>query len=168
MSLPRIDIAIAAGNWGGEKKWRTLAEAAVSAAIETAGLTLPQNGELSILLTDDVAIRELNRRWRGLDKPTNVLSFPADEIVAAQSAAQPRDGAPAMLGDIVLARETLQAEADLAPRPFDHHFSHLVIHGFLHLFGYDHINEADAERMEQIERGALKKIGLPDPYAGER
>jgi len=164
VSLPRIEIAIAAGNWGGEKKWRALAETAVAAAIETAGLRLPSAGELSILLTDDAAIRELNRRWRSLDKPTNVLSFPANENVVAL----PQGGVPVMLGDIVLARETLESEADLALQPFDHHFSHLVIHGFLHLFGYDHLEEADAEQMEQIERKALRKIGLPDPYATER
>ena len=95
------------------------------------------------MLTDDAGIRTLNSNWRGIDKPTNVLSFPALQPPAGA----PSD-APRMLGDIAIAYQTTRKEADEEQKPFDHHLSHLAVHGFLHLIGYDHENDEDAETME--------------------
>jgi probable rRNA maturation factor len=96
-------------------------------------------------------VRRLNAQYRGRDKPTNVLSFP-----------QP---AGPLLGDVVLAAETVRAEAALAGKPLEAHMAHLIIHGFLHLIGYDHKGEEEAEAMEAVERAALERIGISDPYA---
>ncbi len=99
------------------------------------------------MLTDDAGIRTLNSNWRGIDKPTNVLSFPA-----LQPEGEWKEGdAPRMLGDIAIAYETMRREADEEQKPFDHHLSHLAVHGFLHLIGYDHENDGDAEEMEALE-----------------
>jgi probable rRNA maturation factor len=111
------------------------------------------------MLTDDAGIRTLNKNWRGIDKPTNVLSFPA--LQSERTA----DNAPRMLGDIASAYETTRSEADAEHKPFDHHLSHLAVHGFLHLVGYDHENDNDAEIMEGLERDILAQLGIPDPYA---
>ncbi|MEA2882108.1 MAG: putative rRNA maturation factor, partial [Bradyrhizobium sp.] len=119
--------------------------------------------ELAVMLTDDAGIRTLNRNWRGQDKATNVLSFPALPPTGGQSA----DDAPRMLGDIAIAWETTRREADDEQKAFDHHLSHLAVHGFLHLVGYDHENEVDAEAMENLEREILGLLGIPDPYAGQ-
>jgi len=113
------------------------------------------------MLTDDTGIRTLNSNWRGIDKPTNVLSFPA---------LQPRgerqvDDAPPILGDIAIAYETTRREADEEQKPFDHHLSHLAVHGFLHLIGHDHEKDQEAEAMEALEREILSQLGIPDPYA---
>ena len=114
------------------------------------------DGEVSIVFTDDAAIRALNDRWRGQDKATNVLSF-----------AQDGPGRQAgMVGDIVLAQETVAREAALEDKPLNHHIAHMIVHGFLHLLGYDHQNDQDAETMEDLERKALALIGITDPYAG--
>jgi probable rRNA maturation factor len=113
------------------------------------------------MLTDDSGIRTLNSNWRGIDKPTNVLSFPA---LQPTGAGMPPD-APRMLGDIAIAYETTRKEADEEEKPFDHHLSHLAIHGFLHLIGYDHEKDDDAEAMESLEQEILAQLGIPDPYA---
>lgn len=164
MIAPHIDIAITSDAWGAKPKWSRLIEQAVAAAIAAARMRVPPDCELSILLTDDEAVRALNARWRGIDKPTNVLSFPASD----RSDIGPNSPAHAMLGDIALGRETIEREAAIAAKPFDHHLQHLVIHGFLHLIGYDHQNDSDAERMEELERQALKLLAVPDPYASGR
>jgi probable rRNA maturation factor len=111
------------------------------------------------VFSDDRRVRELNAVWRGKDRPTNVLSFPAF--------ATPGRGAalPPMLGDIVLAFETAAGEARLEGKTLEHHISHLVLHGLLHLLGYDHEQDAEADEMEAIERGALARLAIPDPYA---
>ncbi len=103
-------------------------------------------------------ISRLNAEWRGKDKPTNVLSFPAFAV-------RPGDALPPMLGDIVLARETLAREAEAEKKPFDHHLAHLVVHGLLHLLGYDHETAAEADEMEGAERRALARLEIPDPYS---
>ena len=130
-------------------------EALVRRAIEAAEAALAEGerdgAELSILFTDDAGIRELNRKWRGKDMPTNVLSFP-------QTGGR-------LLGDVILSAETLKREAGLADKPLEDHMAHLLIHGYLHLLGYDHEGEDDAEKMEQLERVALKSLGISDPYA---
>jgi probable rRNA maturation factor len=113
------------------------------------------------MLTDDAGIRTLNNNWRGIDKPTNVLSFPALPPTGESGP----DDAPRMLGDIAIAYQTTRAEADDEQKPFDHHLSHLAVHGFLHLIGYDHEKDGDAEAMESLETGILAQLGIPDPYA---
>lgn len=152
-----IDIALEAGGWPDEDALRSLAETAVGTALAELGLQATQPVELSLLFTDDAHIQVLNREWRGKDKATNVLSFPAFEVA-------PGDALPPMLGDIVLAHETISSEAALEQKPFEHHFTHLVIHGLLHLLGYDHETDAEAEEMEAIERRALARLAIPDPY----
>jgi probable rRNA maturation factor len=149
---PTIEIAVDAGDWPPEAALRDIAENAVAAAVAMLGPVGAEGPcELSILFTNDRAMRELNAKWRRKDKPTNVLSFP--------------QASGAMLGDIVLAAETLAREAALADKPLEDHMAHLIIHGFLHLLGYDHEDEAEAEKMEQLERAALARIGIADPYA---
>jgi probable rRNA maturation factor len=113
--------------------------------------------ELSIVLADDALLRELNARWRGVNKPTNVLAF------AAESSAMPPD-APRLLGDVVIAFETVVSEAEAQEKPLAHHLRHLVVHGVLHLLGWDHEDAAEAERMEALEVAVLHELGVPDPY----
>jgi probable rRNA maturation factor len=115
--------------------------------------------EVSILFTDDAAIRRLNAQYRGQDKATNVLSFPQAAGPHGQA------GGARLLGDIILAFETVGAEAALAGKPLKAHMAHLVIHGFLHLLGFDHEGDAEAETMEALERAALERMGIADPYA---
>jgi probable rRNA maturation factor len=157
---PETEVLIVAECWAAEAD----AEAIVHRAIATAASMVdPDTGdaELAVMLTDDAGIRTLNKNWRGQDKPTNVLSFPALQPTAAPS---PED-APRMLGDIAIAYETTRREADDEQKPFDHHLSHLAVHGFLHLVGHDHENDGDAEAMENLERAILAELGIPDPYA---
>jgi probable rRNA maturation factor len=124
-------------------------------------LRLKGETEISVLFTDDVHIKELNARWRGKDKPTNVLSFPA-------FSASREKALPPMLGDIVLAHETVSREAELDEKRFDHHLTHLILHGLLHLLGFDHETEEEAEAMEAAERRILAKLAIADPYAVTR
>jgi probable rRNA maturation factor len=118
--------------------------------------------ELSVRLTGDEEVRALNAEWRGKDKPTNVLSFPLAE--AEELAAADEDGPELMLGDIVLARGVCAAEAADKAVPLDHHAAHLMVHGTLHLLGYDHHDEAEAEDMEARETRALARLGIANPY----
>lgn len=117
--------------------------------------------EISVVLADDATVQGLNRDWRGKDKPTNVLSFAALDDDGA-----PRvPGAPLLLGDIVLAFETCRAEAAAQHKPLSDHLSHLVVHGVLHLLGYDHEDdETEAEEMERLEAAVLARFGIADPY----
>jgi probable rRNA maturation factor len=117
------------------------------------------NAELSVLLCDDATIARLNAQWRGQQKPTNVLSFPAPPLQGAV-----RDE-KIPLGDIAIAYETLAREAGENGKTVSEHLSHLVVHGFLHLLGYDHHMDDEAERMERLERDILARIGIADPYA---
>jgi probable rRNA maturation factor len=111
---------------------------------------------VSVLLTDDAAIQLLNREWRGIDKPTNVLSFPAPATKAGPG--------QQMLGDVVIAYETLERECAEEDRVFLHHLAHLTAHGFLHLIGYDHQNDSDADAMEGLESKIMNAMKMPDPY----
>nr|WP_244466829.1 rRNA maturation RNase YbeY [Devosia geojensis] len=133
-----------------------MAERAVMQALEQSGAKLAGPAELSIVLTDDAEQHELNREWRGKDSSTNVLSFPQIE---------PFGRVEGLLGDITLARETVAREAEELGKPFDHHFTHLVVHGFLHILGYDHIDETEALQMEGLETQILARLGVEDPYA---
>ncbi|MET3519566.1 MULTISPECIES: rRNA maturation RNase YbeY [unclassified Mesorhizobium] len=151
-----IDISIEAGDWPDEAGLTRLVDRAVAAAFAETGVD--GASELSIVFSDDAHIRTLNAGWRGKDKPTNVLSFPAFPF--------PKGGPlPPMLGDIVLAAETVAREAALEDKPLANHITHLVIHGLLHLLGHDHETDAEAEEMEAIERAALARLAIPDPYA---
>jgi probable rRNA maturation factor len=155
-SVPvEIDMSVEAGDWPDEAALTRLVDRAVSAAFAETAAAGPS--ELSIVFSDDAHIRTLNAGWRGKDKATNVLSFPAFPF--------PKGGKlPPMLGDIVLAAETVAHEATLEEKPFENHITHLVIHGLLHLLGYDHETDAEAEEMEAIERAALARLAIPDPY----
>jgi probable rRNA maturation factor len=156
-----IDIRTDAPAWEGAAAAASLV--AVRAAAEAALADLapgPGTWELSILLTDDEAIAALNRDWRGKEGPTNVLSFPSDDDAPAA------DGPPALLGDVIVAHATLVREAEAAGIPFADHLRHLVVHGVLHLLGYDHENDVEAEEMESRETEILAGLGVPDPYAG--
>ena len=133
-------------------------EKAVKTAIRIASLKLPENAELSILFGNDKTLQTLNLKWRSKDKPTNVLSFPGEEISPGQEAGM-------MLGDIAISLETADREATLENKNLDDHIIHLIVHGFLHLFGYDHENDAEADQMESLERKVLAELGISDPYA---
>jgi probable rRNA maturation factor len=153
---PTADVLIAADCWQAHADAEDVVQRAIAAA--ATFVELPANKtEIAVMLTDDARVRELNRQWRGQDKATNVLSFPA---------AQPPGPAPQplMLGDIAIAYETTRNEAEAEGKPFQNHLSHLAIHGFLHLLGYDHLNDEEAEEMEGLERDILAKLGIADPY----
>lgn len=133
-----------------------LAERAILAALAGAKPRIKGAAEISVLLTDDAEQRTLNAQWRGKDASTNVLSFPQIEPFA------PLIG---LLGDISLARETLEREAADLGKSLEDHFTHLMVHGFLHILGYDHLEEAEALHMEGLETQILAGLGIGDPYA---
>jgi probable rRNA maturation factor len=156
VATPSIDIQIASPLW----KAQRAAEQTVRDAIAAAAAALStMDGEVSVLLTDDAGIRTLNRDWRSIDKPTNVLSFPAAKTIG---------GGTTMLGDIVIAYETLERECADEARVFLHYLAHLTVHGFLHLIGYDHQNDADADEMEGLETKIMASLKIPDPYLARR
>ena len=136
-------------------------EAQVRRAVEAALPPTRAACEIAVVLTDDESMRALNARFRGNDKPTNVLSFPAP--ASAQSPAG-KDAPPASLGDILVAFETAKAEAAAQGKEFGHHVAHLIVHGVLHLLGYDHEADAEAEAMEARERAILMRLDISDPY----
>ena len=152
-SPPQIDIQTQSPLW----KAQPLAEQTVRDAVTAAASALSTaDSEVSIVLTDDSAMAVLNRDWRGIDKPTNVLSFPASGHKGSESSR--------FLGDIVIAYETLVRECDDEDRKFLHHLAHLAVHGFLHLVGYDHETDAQAEEMEGLESKIMTRMSMPDPY----
>lgn len=157
-----IDIAVDSDQWQDIEAFEELAQK--TSAIVTRWLEEresikfpPVPMELSVLLTDDASIKEINSKWRRQDKATNVLSFPTKELDVG-------DTPLPLLGDVIFAYETILREAEELTKSFEEHLTHLFIHGFLHLLGYDHINDTDAEQMERIETGILLSIGLSDPY----
>lgn len=160
IALPMTEVLVVADCWHTEPEAEAVIHRAVAAAAEIADADVGE-AELAVMLTDDAGIRTLNSNWRGIDKATNVLSFPALQPTGTGGP----DDAPRMLGDIAIAYETTRKEADDEQKPFDHHLSHLAVHGFLHLIGYDHEKDADAEAMEALEREILAQLGIPDPYA---
>jgi probable rRNA maturation factor len=170
-----VDVLITSSAW----KMLPQAVEVVQRSIAAAAAANPEprlrNAELSVLLCDDATIAALNGRWRGREKPTNVLSFPA----LLPNGARPSDGIPSdgipsdgipsdkiPLGDIAIAGETLVREADASGKTVPAHLAHLVVHGFLHLVGYDHETDDEAEEMERQERDILARISVADPYAG--
>ena len=157
----RIDFS-GGDQWSAADK--ALVERAAVAAVNAADAyeedeEPPSAYEVSVFLADDQAVRVLNRDWRNKDQPTNVLSFPADMPTIP--------GEPRMIGDIALARETLLRESQEQRKPLAHHLQHLVVHGVLHLFGFDHLDDADAADMEAFEIEILGSLDVPDPYAAE-
>jgi probable rRNA maturation factor len=154
---PQIEVMVQSARWKTRPRAAGTVRRAVAAAAQALS-TAP--GALAIVLTDDSAIRALNRDWRGHDAPTNVLSFPS-------GATRPGGDAPHHLGDIVIAYQTVRREADAEHKPFGHHLAHLAVHGFLHLLGYDHQNIRDARRMERLEVRILAQLAVSDPYAGD-
>jgi probable rRNA maturation factor len=147
----KIDVLVDSDRWNEPAKARSTVRRAVAQAAATASTT---GTELAIVLTDDSAIRQLNRLWRGIDAPTNVLSFPSKRTADE----------PSHLGDVVLGFETIAREAEAEGKPFAHHLAHLAVHGFLHLVGYDHEDEQGALAMEDAERAVLRQLAIPDPY----
>lgn len=142
-----VDMVEACPLWRGH-------EEALRRALSAAAASERRDGEVSLLLGDDAAVAELNQQFRGKSAATNVLSFPAADGMGG-----------GFLGDIALAAETIAREADVQGKRFEDHAAHLAVHGFLHLLGYDHESDADAEIMEQKERDILRQLGIADPYA---
>jgi len=151
---PAVDIVVASPLWATQRSIKRLLRRAIG---EAASVTSTPVGELAIVLTDDSAIRALNRDWRFRDAATNVLSFPTPETDHAH-------GTPRLLGDIVIAYETTEREARAENKPFAHHAAHLAVHGFLHLAGYDHAEDVEAAAMENLETAILARLDVPNPY----
>jgi probable rRNA maturation factor len=149
---------VEAGDWPEEAALEKLVSNVFRATESELGLASEHPSEVSLLFTDDQTMRGINAEWRGKDTPTNVLSFPAFPL-------RPGMAPKPLLGDIVLAFETVAREAKADAKPLEHHLSHLIAHGLLHLFGHDHETDTEAEVMEQLERQILAQLAIPDPYA---
>jgi probable rRNA maturation factor len=187
-----IDVALdQSDDWQGNQHWSTLAQKAVEAALAIAEMSSNTLLSISICLSSDNEVQVLNAQWRGKDKPTNVLSFPMLDQTQVEQLCHPREGGgpspslaklqppvtdsrlrgndeelgEVLLGDIILAHGVCIAEADDKAIPLADHVTHLIIHGTLHLLGYDHIDEIDAEDMESLEVKALASLGLGNPYS---
>jgi probable rRNA maturation factor len=151
-----LNIEISRNSDGWPAALDARADQAVRAALALSKAKITGAAELSLVLTDDAEQQVLNRDWRGIDKATNVLSFPQIEPFGPVSG---------LLGDIILARETLEREAAEQGVSLEDHFTHLVVHGFLHLLGYDHMDDDEALAMEGLETQILASLGVADPYA---
>lgn len=162
-----LETAVINEGWSTATDWEALAEQAVTATLAAtpfAALTsLPATVEIAIRLTNDAEVHQLNAAYRGKDKPTNVLSFPMVQPDLIEGLANTDDG-EVLLGDIVLALGVCAKEAEEKRIPVADHATHLIVHGLLHLLGYDHIRDEEAERMESIERAVLSGLGLHNPY----
>ncbi len=156
----KLDIEAA---WPSPSDWEALTERAATALAQIAPELANSRLSASVLFADDAEVHALNAEWRGKDKPTNVLSFPMlerDELLALGA-----NGPPELLGDIVLAFETCQREAEDKGISLEHHTAHLIVHGLLHLAGYDHeLSPEHARAMERLEIKALAQMGIADPY----
>jgi probable rRNA maturation factor len=150
-----LEISVPSSLWRGLPRARTMARETIAACANEIRATPSGRAGVSLCLSDDAHLRELNARWRGPDKPTNVLSFPAAQ----------RAGPASMLGDIALAYETIAREAETSGVTLADHYRRLVAHGFLHLLGYDHRTDEEAGRMEALEKRILARVGVADPYA---
>ncbi len=164
-----MELDIACDGWPERptvsETWTALADQCAAAAIAVEPLLANARLSASVLFTSDAQVQALNREWRGKDRATNVLSFPmlsADNLRALAA-----DGPPVLLGDIALAYETCMREADEKDIGLSAHAAHLLVHGFLHLAGHDHVDsDAQASAMEALEIKALAQLGLPNPYTG--
>ena len=163
MSELDIQISIEEGAWPSEERLLEMSGQVLGAAAnflrDKEKQPFPKAGapEVSLVFTSDAQIRGINAEWRSQDKPTNVLSFPAFPLTPGKMPGP-------MLGDIIFAQETLTREATDLGKSFDDHLTHLMVHGFLHLFGYDHMDDEEAEKMEGLETRILAELGLSDPY----
>lgn len=160
-----IQVSVEDDGWGDEASLQDVGSRVLGAAADflarEQGQPFPEKPpEVSLVFTDDASIREINAEWRQQDKPTNVLSFPAFPVT-------PGEKPGPMLGDIVIARETVEREAVDLGKSFEEHLTHLLVHGFLHLLGYDHMETEEAEEMEALETRILASLGLSDPYVGQ-
>jgi probable rRNA maturation factor len=155
-----LDILHEAGDWSLLGDRDALITAAGLALARDARFASHPAAEVCVALSDDATVRELNARFRGKDKPTNVLSFPSLADFGGP-------GSVPMIGDIVLAQETVEREAAEQDIALAHHLQHLVVHGLLHLLDYDHETEDDAQAMESLEVEILATLGIPNPYSGE-
>lgn len=166
MSELDIQISVEEGAWPSEARLLEISDRVLGAAARflqvSEGQPFPKTGapEVSLVFTNDDAIRGINAEWRSQDKPTNVLSFPAFPLMPGKMPGP-------MLGDIIFAEETLAREAGELGKSFDDHLTHLMVHGFLHLFGYDHMDDEEAEKMEGLETRILAELGLSDPYGDD-
>ncbi len=153
-SIPvAVDVTVESELWAACPEAENTVLRAIAAAAEAA----QTGGEVAVLLTDDSAVRQMNARWRGIDKPTNVLSFPAGESTTAPGEIH--------LGDIAIAYETVAAESGAENKAFADHLAHLAVHGYLHLVGFDHETDPEAADMEHLETRILSSLGITDPYA---
>ncbi|AMM85103.1 rRNA maturation RNase YbeY [Martelella sp. AD-3] len=164
--MPEFDYQVSreAGGWPEEEALAAIVARVIGAASaylsEREGQPFPDSpAELSLVFADDATIREINAEWRNKDSATNVLSFPAFPVT-------PGEMPGPMLGDIVIAHETVAREAETLDKSFDDHLTHLLVHGFLHLLGYDHMENEEAEVMEGLETRILATLDLSDPYQG--
>ncbi len=162
------ECVIEAEGWPDPETLEPLAERAARAALREAGISA-EGRAIALLFTDDAAMAALNARFRGREGATNVLSWPAHALAPEAPGRAPapppdpiHDGA---LGDVALACETVAREAQLRDLALEAHLAHLIVHGVLHLLGYDHVEDADAALMEAVERRALARIGVRDPYS---
>jgi probable rRNA maturation factor len=156
---PVVEVVIESDAWLRLPDADAIVRRAIASAAAPSIMANRRGAEVSVLLCDDEAIASLNARWRGEERPTNVLSFPAQPLP------QVVPGVRAPLGDIAVAYETVARESREEGKPVADHLSHLVVHGFLHLLGYDHQMDGEAERMERLEREILAHLGIADPYA---
>lgn len=158
-----VDVTAPCPSWAEAlPEAESLGRAAALAAVAAAGRPLPADAEAGLVLADDAMVRGLNRDYRGQDKPTNVLSF---ANLDGGGPAATGEAGPLLLGDVVIALETTRAEAAAEGKRLADHFSHLVVHGMLHLLGFDHETDAQAAEMEGLESRILSKLGIADPYA---
>jgi probable rRNA maturation factor len=148
-----VDVVTESALWAACRE----ADATVRRAIDAAARAAGKSGTIAVMLTDDASIRGMNAQWRGIDKPTNVLSFPAGGAPGAPGEVH--------LGDIAIAYETVAAESALENKAFADHLAHLAIHGYLHLAGFDHETDAEGLCMEHLETRILAGLGIADPYA---
>ena len=154
-SKPVVDVLIRSARWKREPRAAAIVRKAIATAAQAASTP---RAELAIVLADDSTVRALNRNWRKIDAPTNVLSFPGEPAHGGPKT-------PRHLGDIVIAFQTVAREAKAEDKPFRHHLAHLAVHGYLHLIGHDHETDREANRMERLERRILARLKIPDPYA---
>lgn len=164
-----LDLAVQReAPWPAAIDWEKLAETAARAAFAESPyaewVTQHSAMEITVRLTDNDEVQQLNGQYRGKDKPTNVLSFPMIQPDLLETVTLNSDDGEAILGDIVLAWQVCETEAAERQVRVEDHATHLIVHGVLHLLGYDHQDDAEAEAMEDMERAALAKLGLHDPY----
>jgi probable rRNA maturation factor len=151
-----VEVSLVDGRWKSLFDTSVVVKAAIAAAMEYAENVPSYLFEVSIVFSNDIEVTRLNQQWRGIDRATNVLSFPAAQF--------PGHFEPKPLGDVIIAIETCQREANEACLSLENHVTHLLVHGFLHLLGYDHELDSDAEKMEDLEVRILASLSIENPY----